>query len=135
MKKDIAFHKVEEIAISVVPRIDEATDEELWDTFILNLKDKPIHNVLVCSKGYGEIEGEQIETTTLRHFFDEIGPNKAILIEPIQKKLFEITNEYWVSFSLGSYMYDKKYVFVRGSINNSNFTQIPYINRKGVMIR
>jgi hypothetical protein len=32
-------------------------------------------------------------------------------------------------------MYDKKYVFVKGSISEENFTDIPFIDRKGVMIR
>lgn len=135
MKRDIPIHKVEDLAIAVVPRTDQGIEETLWDTFIINLKDSAIRSVLVCSKGYGSTEGEQIKTTTLRHFFEEIGPKQAVQIEPIQAKLFGITNEYWVSFSYKDYMYDKKYVFVRGSIEPSNFTRIPYVERKGVMIR
>jgi hypothetical protein len=60
---------------------------------------------------------------------------RCILIEPIQTKLFDLTNEYWISFVQNDYMYDKKYVFVRGSISEENFTTIPFINRKGVMIK
>jgi len=32
-------------------------------------------------------------------------------------------------------MYDKKYVFVKGSIDKMNFTTIPYIEKMGVMIK
>ena len=135
MKKDIPIHRVEDLAIAVVPRTDEATQEPLWDTFIINLREEAIRSVLICSKGYGNMDGEQIKTTTLRHFFEEIGPSRAVQIEPIQAKLFDITNEYWVSFSYDDYMYDKKYIFVRGSIETANFTKIPFIERKGVMIR
>jgi len=134
MKKDIPQHKVEDLAIAIVPRADLAEDE-LWDCYIINLKDEPIQSVLVNSKGYGEIEGEQIKTTVLRHFFEQIGPLDCLQIEPIQTKLFSITNEYWVSFQYNGYMYDKKYVFVKGSIAEMNFTPIPFLNRKGVMIR
>lgn len=135
MKKDIPIQKVEDLAIAIVPRLDETTEEDLWDTFLINLKDESIKNVLISSTGYGEIEGEERKTTTLRHFFDEIGPLDIQLIEPIQKTLFDLTNEYWVSFTFDGYMYDKRYIFVRGSISQDNFTLIPFLNRKGVMIR
>jgi hypothetical protein len=136
MKKDIPQYKVADMAIAIVPREDNGLlDQELWDVFVINLKDDPIQNVLINSRGYGEIEGEQMRTTILRHYFDEIGPRQACHIEPIQTKLFDIANEYWVSFTYDGYMYDKKYVFVRGSIMEENFTQIPLIERQGVMIK
>ena len=130
MKKDIPQLKVEDLAIAIVPR-----DEALWDTYVINLRDEPIQNVLINSKGYGEIQGEQMKTTVLRHFFEEIGPLQIEKIEPIQPVVFDLTNEYWVSFRYDGYMYDKKYVFVKGSISEINFTTIPFINKQGVMIR
>jgi len=133
MKKDIPDLKVEDIALAIVPRNEDG--EELWDSYLINLKDTAIESVLVNSKGYGKVDGEEVKTTILRHFFEEVGPLRCILIEPIQTKLFDLTNEYWVSFVQNDYMYDKKYVFVRGSITEDNFTTIPFINRKGVMIR
>ncbi len=136
MKKDIPIHKVEDIAIAIVPREDRIDDEEeLWDVYLLNLKDESITSVLVNSRGYGDINGEKRRTTILRHFFEEIGPLACVQIEPIQVKLFNLTNEYWVSFVYEGYMYEKKYIFVQGSIEESNFTVIPFLNRKGVMIR
>lgn len=136
MKKDIPQYKVADLAIAIVPRMeDDLNEDELWDVFVLNMKEDPIENVLVNSRGYGEMEGEQIKTTILRHFFNEIGPNSAMLLEPIQSKLFDIANEFWVSFSYDGYMYDKKYVFVRGSITEENFTTVPLLERKGVMIK
>lgn len=103
--------------------------------WVINLKDEPIENVLINSRGYGELEGEPMRTTILRHFFEKIDPKQACLIEPIQTKLFDIANEYWISFTYDGYMYDKKYVFVRGSITEDNFTKIPLLERRGVMIR
>lgn len=132
MKKDIPQHKVQDLAIAIVPGEE---DENLWNTYILNLKDEPITSVLINSRGYGELEGEDIKTTVLRHYFEEIGPLEVKIIEPIQTKLFNIANEYWVSFQYGGYMYDKKYVFVKGSISEINFTPIPFLNKRGVMIR
>ncbi|HFA48893.1 MAG TPA: hypothetical protein ENJ95_07740 [Bacteroidetes bacterium] len=136
MKKDIPQHKVADLAIAIVPRRENnIEDQELWDVFVLNMKEETIENVLVNSRGYGEMEGETMRTTTLRHFFNEIGPLSAMLLEPIQTKLFDIANEFWISFSYGGYMYDKKYVFVRGSISKENFTPIPLLDKRGVMIK
>ncbi len=132
MKKDIPQHRVEDLAIVIIPG---EKDENFWDVFVMNLRDEPIKNVLINSKGYGEVDGEKIETTILRHFFEEIGPLKMEKIEPIQTKFFDITNEYWVSFQYNNYMYDKKYVFVKGSISEINFTSIPFVKKRGVMIR
>ncbi len=136
MKKDIPEYKVEELAIAILPRIENGVqDDEMWDVYLVNLKAASIENVLINSRGYGELDGENMRTNVLRHFFNEVGPNQANLIEPIQVKLFDIANEYWVSFTYGGYMYDKKYVFVRGSITEDNFTTVPVLHRKGVMIK
>lgn len=136
MKKDIPEYKVEELAIAILPRIEDGIqDDEMWDVYLLNLKAYSIENVLINSRGYGELDGEQMKTTILRHFFNEVGPEQALLIEPIQTKLFDIANEYWVSFTYDGYMYDKRYVFVRGSISEENFTPIPVLQRRGVMIK
>ena len=136
MKKDIPQYRVADLAIAIVPRIDNGVqDEELWDVFVINFKTEPIENVLVNSKGYGEVEGESMRTTTLRHFFNEIGAESAMLLEPIHTNLFSIANEFWISFSYDGYMYDKKYVFVRGAISEDNFTHIPLLEKQGVMIK
>ncbi|MEN0005249.1 MAG: hypothetical protein AAF798_13940 [Bacteroidota bacterium] len=137
MKRDIPNFKVTDVGIAVVPREGATDEEELWDTYLVNMKDHLLQSVLINSKGYGDVDGEKVKTSILRHFFDQIEPNSCTPIEPIQTKLFGLTNEYWISFSLpeDSYMYDKKYVFVKGSITESNFTTIPYLNKKGVMIK
>lgn len=136
MKKDIELKKVEDLIIAIVPREEAETDEEeLWDVWLINLKEEPITFVLVNSTGYGEQDGEIRRTTTLRHFFEEIGPMACVQIEPIQPRVFMLTNEYWVSFMHDNYMYDKKYLFVPGSIDAANFMLVPFLNKKGIMIR
>lgn len=134
MIKDIPTRKVEDLAIAIVPPENPAADA-LWDVYILNLHQYPLLSVMVTSRGYGEIEGEKRQTSTLRYFFDDIAAMEAQKIEPIQPAVFELANEFWVSFSLGDYLFDKKYVFVKGSIQPDHFTTIPLLNRKGVMIR
>lgn len=135
MKKDIPELKVEDLAIVIAPRSAEAAHEELWETYLLNLKEDAIQNVMVSSWGYGEVNGREKKTTTLRHFFERVEPLSLVPIEPILTEAFALTNEFWLSFTFEGQMYDKRYVFVVGSMEPINFTLIPFLNRKGVMIR
>lgn len=134
MKRDIPIRKVENLALAMIPRNDHI-DDELWDVFIINLKEDPIQSVLVNSKGYGKIDGDECKTATFRHFFDEIGPQSVEQLEAIIKRVFQLTNEFWVSFSYDNYLFDKKYIFVRGVDDESLFTEIPLIGRRGIMIK
>ncbi len=56
MKEDIIQQRVEDVAMVIAPR-ENGVDEEVWDTYLINLRDEPMHNVLIASKGYGQIEG------------------------------------------------------------------------------
>ena len=135
MKKDIPIIKVEKVGIAIVPKDIHNLKDELWDVYLINLRPDPIRSVLINSKGYGTLHEQKVETTILRHFFEEIEGQTAVKIEPIQPKLFSIANEYWVSFSADKYMYDRKFVFVPGSISVSNLTAIPIVGDKGIMIK
>lgn len=136
MIKDIPVLKVENLAMAVVPRLPHEEDADLfWDAYLLNLKEEPILSVLVNANGYGLVDGEQRRTSTLRYFWEIIDPMTAVKVEPVQKEVLGMANEYWISFSYHNYLYDKKYVFVPGSLDVLHFTEIPLLHRKGVMIR
>ncbi len=131
MKNDIPKRKVSDIGIAIIPRDEDG----LWDTYVINYKDSDLTCLLVNSSGYGDIDGEIVKTTVLRHYFEELPAKSYIQIEPIQSELFKLTNEYWVSFYCDNYMYDKKFIFVVGSIDKSNFSKIELLGKEGVMIR
>ncbi len=136
MLRDIRRVAVEDIAIAVVPRqAEEGNEGPLWEVYLLNLKNFPIENVIVASKGYGVFNGEDVKTSTLRHYLGDINPMSYMLIEPIQEKVFGLNNEYWLSFYINGEIFDKKYIFLPESISASYFTQIPLIGKRGVMIR
>lgn len=132
MIKDIVFPEVEDIAIAVVQEI-EGLDE--YEVYLINLKFADISNVLVASTGYGVIDEQPKKTSTLRHFFDEVKQHDFIKIEPIQKEVFGLSNEYWVSFTLNNQLYDKQFVFLPETIINSNFVNVPLVGKKGVLIK
>ncbi len=138
MLKDIPELKVEDIALAIVPDVptgETPNEFTIWDVFLINLKKQAIHRVLVSSQGYGSLQGEEVKTSVLRHFFDEVEPMSAALVEPIDREVFGLNNEYWVSFYVGKTIYDKKYLFLPESILVDNFSLIPVLNKTGVMIK
>ncbi len=134
MKKDIEHPEVEDIAVAVVKQANEL-GEENWYAYFLNLKNVTVQNVLVTSRGYGMLDEEEIKTSTLRHFLEDVPPMSAMKIELIMDNVFGLSNEYWVSFYIGKTIYDKKYIFLPESIIEDNFTHIPVLETQGVMIK
>jgi hypothetical protein len=133
MIKDIIQPEVTDIAMAVV--YENTENNSGWFVFLLNLKDTAIRGVLVSSKGYGEVQGESVKTSILRHFFDEVPAYSFQKVEAIMEDVFKLSNEYWVSFYIGDLIYDKKFVFLPESISEENFSSIPFLGLKGVMIR
>jgi hypothetical protein len=133
MIKDIHQPEVKDIAIAIV---QEESEEGLgWFVYLLNLKSVSIEGVLVSSKGYGEVNGEPVKTSMLRHFLDEIMPHSFRKIEPIMEDVFVLNNEFWLSFYIDKVMYDKKFIFLPETIHQDYFTSIPLLEKRGVMIR
>ena len=132
MKKDIEIPEVKNVTIAVV-REKNLLNQDEWRVHIINNNPYPLENTLVASKGYGEKEGEQQRTSTLRHFLETIPPNSAALVEPIDSNLFHLNNEYWVSYYVGNKIYDRKYVFVPDTICEANLTFIKELEMEGVL--
>lgn len=133
MKKDIEHLEVEDLAMAIV--LEEENGQNVWNVFLINLHIVPIKNIIVTSRGYGELNGEIKKTSTLRHFFDELPELEFTRVEPIMENTFGLTNEFWVSFYINDKIYDKQYIFLPETINLKNLTKIPILNAEGVMIR
>jgi len=133
MIKDLPENNVQDIAVAVALE-SENIESKVWYVYLINLKNQPIENVLVTSKGYGEKDGVQVKTSTLRHMFPEVPGQAFKLIEPIDEQTFGLNNEYWLSYYIGKNIYDKKFIFLPESIVEMNFIKLPVLNKPGVMI-
>lgn len=136
MKQDIPFDPVEGVSVAVVPDEGVLTPdgETIWQVFLLNHNPFALQNVIVNVAGYGKQEdGETIRTSTLRYLFEEVPAGAAVPVEPLNSALFHLNNQYWVSYYLGSQIFDKKFIFVPDSIVPDNFTRIPILDRVGVL--
>ncbi len=132
MKKDIKEPKVKNVTVAVAKKTNELNVDE-WSVYIINKNDFEIENTLVTSKGYGETTGEIQKTSTLRHYLETVEAKSAALIEPINEDIFHLNNEYWVSYYVGSKIFDKKFIFLPESIKEENLTYIKELNTKGIL--
>lgn len=124
MKKDIEFPQVEGVFIIVTKETNEL-NETGWYVHLINRNTFPIENAFVTSKGYGTLNDEKQETSTLRHHFPLIHEHSTVLIEPIDTSVFHLNNQYWVSYYAKGQLFDKKYIFLPDSIIEENLTTIP----------
>lgn len=132
MKKDIPFLPVEGVKIAITRRVNELEQSD-WRVYLINRNRQTITNVFVTSRGYGGPDEEPQKTSTLRHFFAEIGPESYHLVEPIDPSVFHLTNEYWVSYFIENQVFDKKFLFVPGSIEVANLIPIEQLDMEGVL--
>ncbi|GAA4313146.1 hypothetical protein GCM10023149_08780 [Mucilaginibacter gynuensis] len=84
MIKDLPDNTVQDIAVGVALE-SESIESKVWYVYLINLKKEAIENVLITSKGYGEKDGEQVKTSTLRHMFPRVEAGAFKIIEPIDE--------------------------------------------------
>jgi hypothetical protein len=135
MKKDIEIPKVEDVYVAVVQE-DNGEGEMIWNVYLVNNKEEPLENAFVSSKGYlKEVTGKESKSSTLRHYFKDVAAKSSIKVEPIVSDVFKLTNEYFVSFYLNGVLFDKKFIFLSETINASNLSTVPLLEKEGVWIK
>lgn len=132
MRKDIKIPEVKNVTLAVI-REKTLFDTYDWKVYLINNNAFAIENTLVSSQGYGEKEGRQQKTSTLRHFLQTVEAKRSALVEPIHEDVFHLNNEYWVSYYVGDQIYDKRFVFVPDTICEENLTYIKEMEMEGVL--
>jgi hypothetical protein len=132
MRRDIEIPEVKNVTLAVTHEKNILNQSE-WKVYLINKNSFPIENTLVASSGYGQKEGETQRTSTLRHFLETVPANETVMVEPLDEKLFHLNNEYWVSYYIGTQIYDRRFVFVPDSICEANLTFIKELDKEGVL--
>lgn len=135
MKKDIHIPEVVDVGIAVVRELDEVTQENKWNVYLINLKNETLVNTFVSSRGYGMINNVPKKTARVNYFLKDIQPKSYQLIEPIIEDVFALSNEYFLTFYIDGVIHDKKIVFVAESIKEEYFSTIEILNKRGVIIK
>jgi len=135
MREELKGPKVENVSVALV-EIPLENNEKEYIVYLLNLRDDIIEGIIVASTGYGinPKTGEEVKTSTLRSGIELMLPNEAARIEPIMPDLFHLTNEFWVSFWIDDVMYDKRFLFLPGSIKQEDFKLIELLGHKGILL-
>lgn len=131
MKKDIEFAPVTGVKLAIA-KTDTPTGIE-WAVYIINLNLIELNTVMVTSKGYGILDGEKRQTSTLRHMIQELGAQSVAKVELIDPGVFALTNEFWVSYYILDQIFDKKFIFTPGSFDPPHLGLIPEIGLEGIL--
>jgi hypothetical protein len=132
MKKDLKIEPVTGVHLAVVRKknLEGSFD---WFVYIINKNLIELNTVLITSKGYGSINGEEKKTSLLRHSIKELQEQSIALVESIDPSLFQLNNEYWVSYYILDKIFDKKFVFLAHTITEANIRYIPELDMEGVL--
>jgi hypothetical protein len=133
MLKDIVEESFEGLALAVVHELGDEM-EMVWNVYAINYTKMKMDGILVTSKGYGTIDGEDKKTSDLRHFLETIEPLSYVKIEPIPEALFALNNSYWMSFYVEGKIYERKYIFKENSIKETDLELVNLINRQGILL-
>ena len=131
MKKDIDFSPVTGVKLAIAK--EEKPNGTEWAVYIINLNLIELSTVMITSRGYGLLEGEKRQTSTLRHLIEELGAESIAKVEPIDPAVFLLTNEFWVSYYILDQIFYKKFIFTPGSFDPVNLRMIPELGLEGIL--
>jgi hypothetical protein len=133
MLKDIEYPQFDGVGMALVRELNPEGQKE-WNVYVVNYNNALLEGVLVSSKGYGTIDGEERKSSTLRHFIDTLEPLSFAKVEPMPEDLFVLNNEYWLSFYHEGKMYERKFVFTAHSITPAKLEHLNLIDKKGILL-
>ena len=131
MKKDIQIPEVTGVKVVAVLEHNTVFKTEDWNVYIVNEKEVALDMVVVVSKGYDE----KRETSVMRKKLDTLPPKSFAKIELIQPDLFELVNQFHVSFFLENKLLDKTFHFPKKSISEKNLRFVSALDKRGVLAK
>ena len=133
MKKDIQIPEVTDVFMAIVKEYNEVFQCEDWNAYLINNKDTAIEMVLIVSKGYDE--DQLTETSLLRHKIEKLPAKSFAKVELLYEDVLKLSNFFNVTFFEGNAMFDKKYLFEKGTIKEGALRMIPLLNKKGILAK
>ena len=135
MKKDIINPQVKNVYVAALQHNDEHGNQNWW-VYIINDTDGPLENLMIQSRGYSNLETKQgKQTATLRKAINVLPAKSAARLEPIMPEVFDLFNEYWISFFENGQLKDRKYIFGPHTIDANFIDPIPVLQAQGILVR
>jgi len=129
MKKDIEIPIAKEVYVAIIYEWNDEFLSKDWNAYVINGRNTPIEMVLVVSKGF---EADR-KTSTMRHGIGSIAPNSFKKIELVPEDVLQLNNEFFVTFYAEDKLYERRFVFPKNSVKQSDIIPIPIIERDGVL--
>jgi len=135
MKKDIEIQEVKDVYIAAVLEKAEGHNG-CWYIHFINDKNKMLEGIMITSCGYLQTEkGRENVTSAFRHKVGVVPSKTAVKIEMIDSQVFEIYNEFWVTFFCDNRLMERKFTFGPFSIDENFLEAVPLLKDKGILIR
>ena len=131
MKKDIQIPEVSNVFVAIVNEYNKEFQCNDWNAYIINNKEVDLEMVLIVSKGYDE--DTLIETSLMRHKIEKLPAKTYAKVELLQKEVLKLSNFFNVTFFEGNAMFDKKFLFEKGTIKEGALRMIPILNKRGIL--
>lgn len=129
MKKDIEIPIAKNVHVAIVHEWNDEFLEKNWNAYIINDRDSKIEAVIAVSNGY---EGDR-KTSTMRHGLGDIPAKSFRKIEILQEEILAFNNEFFVTFFADDKLYEKRFLFEKYAISESNLGPIPVMELEGIL--
>lgn len=129
MKKDIEIPIAKNVHVAIIHEWNDEFLEKNWNAYLINDRDSKIEAVIAVSNGF---EGDR-KTSTMRHGLGDIPAKSFRKIEILQEDILAFNNEFFVTFFADDKLYEKRFLFEKYSISESNLGPVPVMELEGVM--
>lgn len=133
MKKDILIPEVSDVFMAIVKEYNEDFNCDDWNAYIINNKDVDLEMFLIVSKG--DEETTKLKTSVLRKKIEKLPAKSFAKVEYINPAVLRLNNIFDVTFFEGNQMFDKTFVFKKGTVKDGTLRMIPLLKKEGVLIK
>lgn len=131
MKKDIEIPVAKDVYVAIVHEWNQEFLSKDWNAYIINNRTTSIEMALVVSKGY---DGNQ-KTSTMRYAFGVVKAKGFEKIEMVTEDVLRLNNEFYVTYYANKKLYEKRFLFEKNTVKESNLIPIPLIEMDGVFAK
>jgi hypothetical protein len=135
MKSDIIIPKVENVFLAAVQEWSDDFNDKVWYVYLVNDSDFDLDGVMLVSKAFGTIDGEMKKTSMLRHAFVKVPAVTVQKIELLEESVLQLNNEFMLTYFIGDNLYDKKFTFLKNSIQANATEEVPILFVNGVVVK
>ncbi|EAR02949.1 hypothetical protein [Maribacter sp. HTCC2170] len=129
MKKDIEIPVVKDIHIAMVLEWNDEFKTDEWNAYLLNNGSNTIEMVFIVSKGH---DGET-KTALMRHSMEALDAQSFQKIEFVQNEVLQLNNEFHLTYYVDGTLFEKKFLFPKGSVTEKALAKIPLLDKKGIL--